>query len=443
MATAHTIQIAPDNTGLWQIQQSQDAAKRVTELLQEDFESHHCFFNQNGFHNHISHHVLALYGLGASPSELMQGYDDNKGYQRAMYKVHEDQIAELKDWEKAKAKMGKEEHYSDFLAFFQQEIDHKGWEEVLNEYMFKGDDRSEDMLIRMFAGFLHPLIQLMYGVEWKQPAIVAMALAQAAVHADYLRDFFQTSENTAKSAPTPMPRIASLLTEAASNKKMATSAQLADGNKIRDGVLARAWDETIEIAGQVRVLPEELEERTAEMYNTAIYEAAAAAVWPGKDAKYDFFLMHHVNVCPIFVAINQQSWISTENKVRLLEWKIRLDLVEYAARASPQLSVNKVASYVPRDKNPGPAIELLPRVNSLSDDGHVSKLFRAIGICREINKKYEDADWLQIKGDLWTKVAYMVIDGAETPGPKWVRGAGDPEAWKDVNDRTDSDNGRL
>jgi hypothetical protein len=43
-------------------------------------------------------------------------------------------------------------YYTDFLAFFQKEIDKMGWQKVLNEYLFKGDERSEDMLIRMFAG---------------------------------------------------------------------------------------------------------------------------------------------------------------------------------------------------------------------------------------------------------------------------------------------------
>lgn len=38
MATAHTIQITPDNAGLWNIHQSESAAKKATELLQEDLE---------------------------------------------------------------------------------------------------------------------------------------------------------------------------------------------------------------------------------------------------------------------------------------------------------------------------------------------------------------------------------------------------------------------
>jgi hypothetical protein len=58
---------------------------------------------------------------------------------------------------------------------------------------------------------------------------------------------------------------------------------------------------------------------------------------------------HHVNSSPIWLTINAQPWISTETKVRLLEWKIRMDLMQYAARGCPPLSVDKISSYKPKD----------------------------------------------------------------------------------------------
>lgn len=59
---------------------------------------------------------------------------------------------------------------------------------------------------------------------------------------------------------------------------------------------------------------------------------------------------HHVTSAPIFVTLNKQDWISTEQKIRMLEWKIRLDIVQYIARGSPKLSVEKIARYVPKDE---------------------------------------------------------------------------------------------
>ncbi|RYP69759.1 hypothetical protein DL769_005190 [Monosporascus sp. CRB-8-3] len=358
MATASKIQITPENTGLWHVKQSEPAAKKATELLQKDLENHHVFFNDDGFHDHISHHILALYGIGAPPESLEKAYKINEGYQRPAASPHE----ELRDWAAVKQYLGKGEHYADFLAFFQGEIERLGgWEAVLREYLFKeGDERSDDLQVRMFAGLVHPLIQLMYGVEWRQPAVVAMALAQAAVHRDErgLRDFLLAAERQAQtsSSSEPMPAIVDLLEAVRADEKMARSARLSDGNKIFDGVLGRAWDETIAVTSRVRVRPDELDERTAEMYHAAIYECASAALRPGKDPKWDFFLIHHINVCPVFLVINAQDWIPLESKVRLLEWKIRLDLVQYAARACPELSLGRIAAYEPKDKGPGGAV---------------------------------------------------------------------------------------
>ncbi|KAI1423769.1 HypA protein [Xylaria sp. FL1777] len=444
MATAHTIEITPENTGLWHRKQTEAAAKKTTELLQDDLYKHHCFFNKKGYHNHISHHLLALYGLGASPDDIQMGYNDNANYQRAPYQVHPDQIEELKDFELAKKKLGKEEYYTDFLAFFQKEIDEKGWQAVLSEYLFKGDERSEDMLFRMFSSFLHPIIQLMYGIEWQQPAIVAMGLAQAAVHQDDTQGFLLAAEAAARSSSSPMSEIVNLFKDVAADKKLSTAARPSDQSKIRDGVLGRAFDEFIRVAARVKVRPEELDERTVEMYNTVVYEVAGAALRPGKEPRFDFFLMHHITVCPLFLTINAQDWIPTESKVRLLEWKIRFDLLQYAARGCPPVSLEKITSYVPKEKTRKPTIDLLPRIYALHDDGHVSKLVRALGICQDASKPYEDKAWLQIKGDgLWNKLHQLVVDSVEGPGPTWVRDAGEAEAWAEVPDRRDDDHGRL
>jgi hypothetical protein len=91
-------------------------------------------------------------------------------------------ITDMRNPKKYKTYLGSEKYYRNFLVFFKEEINQKGWQEVLNEYIFKGDERADDMLVRMFSGILHPIIHLGFGVEFEQPAIIAEALAQAAVH---------------------------------------------------------------------------------------------------------------------------------------------------------------------------------------------------------------------------------------------------------------------
>lgn len=460
MATPYRMHIVPENTGLWKVPQTEASARKASELLQQDLRDHHVFFNEDGFHNHIPHHILALYGTGADAAAMQRAYDANASYQRPALPLHSDigPPEQLRDWSHAKKLLGRERHYPDLLAFFQREIDRRGplgWRDVLAEHVFGGgaatattddDERRTDTLVRLFSGFVHPLIQLMYGVEWEQPAVVAEALAQAGVHGDEIRDFLVGSEALAAKLHAGgaeedyrMPSIASLYEQAAAHDKIASSVRNEDGNKLVQGVLTRAKDEMVALAAKVRVRPEELEERTVEMYNEAVFVAASAAAHPTKHVKFDFFLMHHVNVAPIFLTINAAPWIPTHAKVRLLEWKIRMDLAQYAARAVPPMSIDRIAAYKPKSgtaatKEEEP-IDVVSRLHSFDDDGHAIKLGRAAGICQQVSAQYEDRDWMRLKGrENWMKVLHMIVDSVEGPGQRWVRTTGLEEAWKDVED---------
>ena len=169
-----------------------------------------------------------------------------------------------KDWEKY---LGKEKYYHDFLAFFQDKIDKQGWQDVLNEYVFKGDERADDMLVRMFSGFLHPIIHLGFGVEFEQPAIIAEALAQAAVHGNWIAPLFIESEKAAKKNGGVQKTVLQLLEEIKANEKITAAVRWEDGNKIRDGLLKRAPEDIIKAVSQYTVREEELEEKTAEHIN--------------------------------------------------------------------------------------------------------------------------------------------------------------------------------
>ncbi|TDZ74254.1 Oxidoreductase ptaJ [Colletotrichum trifolii] len=443
MATPYKIHVPATNAGLWKFHQQDETANKVSELLQKDIEKHHVFFNQSGFHNHIPHHILALYGTGASPSAIQKAYDENQDYQRPARASHTDVAADLHDWDKAKQYLGKEKHYPDFLLFYQREIERLGgWEAALNEHLFKGDERADDMFQRMFAGFLHPVIQLMYGVEWAQPAIVAEGLAQAAVHKNQLGGFFDEAERRGRRAETtPMPGILDLVEQIRGSEKLRASVRMEDANKVFDGVLARAPEEMTDIAGKVRVEPGQLEERTAEMFHASVCLAAAAAIKAGKEARWDFFLIHHVNSSPIFLAFNAQPWISAENKIRMLEYKIRMDLVQYAARGSPSVDIDAVKAYRPKDLDKGNQLvakptDLLPRFHDIIDDGHTIKVVRALGICQELSAKYGDKPWNKFKSDEdWVKLNYLLLDGTENVETRWVRSAGLDEAWNDIPSR--------
>jgi hypothetical protein len=177
----------------------------------------------------------------------------------------------MHDPQEYKQYLGKDKYYHDFLVFFQSEIEKKGWEAVLNEYVFARDDRADDMLVRMFAGFLHPIIHLGFGVEFEQPAIVAEALAQAAVHDDWIAPLFLKAEKEAQEETKggPQKTIIQLLEEIRTDEVLSKAAHFEDGNKIRDGLMKRAPEQMLKYVSQYHVSEDELERKTVEMINAA------------------------------------------------------------------------------------------------------------------------------------------------------------------------------
>ena len=84
------------------------------------------------------------------------------------------------------------------------------------------------MLVRLYAGFLHPIIHLGFGIEFQQPAIIAEALAQAAVHDNWMARIFLGCEKAAKGKrgeEGPKKSIVQILEECKNDEKLRNSAQ--------------------------------------------------------------------------------------------------------------------------------------------------------------------------------------------------------------------------
>jgi hypothetical protein len=319
---------------------------------------------------------------------------------------------------------------------------------------------NTDIKYHPISGFLHPLIQLMYGIEWQQPAIIAEGLAQAAVHENRVGGFLTKVEQAASSQPLSAhtPSLPELLESVRQySEKLATSARFEDKNKIYDGVFVRAPDEALEFLKQVRVKEDELDERLAEMIHSCAYVAAAAAFHQPNKPKFDFFLMqvypylfpshnqfflltekshsHHLNSSPFFVALFSFPWLPASQKARILEWKIRLDIVEYIARGCPPLRLDAIKSFVPEETSAAKPADLLPRFHEIIDDGHTIKVVRALLIAQELSRKYAGRPWIRIADDdTWLKAHQILLQSTEGPQEPalWVRSAGFDEAWEKV-----------
>ncbi|KAF2657847.1 hypothetical protein K491DRAFT_654172 [Lophiostoma macrostomum CBS 122681] len=402
MATSSIIRLYASQQPVLYISGISGATARATsELLQENHDKHHVFFNNAGFHNHIAHHLLSLFALNATPAELRQGWEDNISYQRPLSPTNRLKVTDATYREH----LGDSDYYTAYLTFFKTEIDQKSCEEVLNEYVFKADEQADDMLVRMFSGILHPIIHLGFGIEFEQPAIIAEALAQAAVHSPQEAAHLLESEAEARKHSA----------EGGSDRRIV---------HLLDDIFAeKGLGGTAKYARQVHVTANTLEEKTAEMINACAYFTGAAQQ-PPYEVKFDFFNIHALNLSIFFSSFLHQPWLSAATKIRLLEWKIRIDLSMYASPRPPQLHLHEITSY-PNNASWG---NIVARVKAYHDDGHACKLIRALANGERACKKYEHKEEFIIKGDMWRKLANMAIDSVEAGPPDYVRS----QAWASV-----------
>lgn len=288
---------------------------------------------------------------------------------------------------------------------------------------------------------MHPIIHLGFGIEFEQPAIVAEALAQAACHTGFFSKFFFEAEQRARESPSHQNvRLIDLFDEIRQSPELWDKQHWRGGDNLDDEVLSNAPSKLIDIAAKWQVNPVDLDVKTAEMYNVNVYAAGAAQYKP-KEVKIDFFLMHQVNLSIFYPVLNRQTWLSPESKARLLEWKGRIDLINYASRLAPELHEDEIINYKPKDPNRTTWESLFQKAHTMDDDGHIVKLLRALASGAKLSAPYEVdeecASRFPLKGDNWIQIGNMAVDTtvSDIYPQRFIRGAGNPDKWAVFKDR--------
>ena len=436
---ASQITLSPQHVGiLGDADVSSESLREANRLLQMNHDKWHIFFREMTGHNHIVHSILSNLALGAKPNDIQRAYDDGVVIQRAIPEVDDEIADQLHDYEKLDDLVGNSNLYSTFLAFFQGEIDKHGWKQVVTNFVFSRTPLAEKMLVKMYEGMYHPLIHLGLGIEFEQPGIIAEALAQAASHPDgHINKLLLGSETVANTQDIPeRPKsLMELVEEVRSKKTIYEALRFEDHwNRMSDGIMDRASGEFAPIAAQFRIRPEDLERRTAEMISVDAY-VAGASQRPGKKPKIDFFLMHTVTSSIFFSVFIKQDWIKLEDRIRLVEWKGRLDLALYAFTHCPDLHEELITKYYSDYTKNMKWTELYGVVSKEHDDGHLAKFVRALRNGESAVKPYENGDWgdyFPVNGDMWLRIARTAVDSTRNVHNtdfKWIFGTGFDEAW--------------
>ncbi|KAJ6279553.1 hypothetical protein J3E71DRAFT_182420 [Bipolaris maydis] len=443
-----TIQLSPSHAGLIKAAShaTLESLEECNKLLQQNHEKWHMFFRDTAGHNHIVHSLLTVLALGGSPEELRARYNDGVPIQRAIPSVDVELLEKLRSDDKDDilydSIVGQIHQYHTFLEFFKGEVGDKGWKEVMKEYVLARTKLADLILARMFEGAYHPIIHLGLGVEFQQPVIIAEALAQAAAHDDSrISTFFQNSEQQAAiSYPSRKPKsLLELVEEVRTTDVIRSAPRWTDfGNKMRDGVIGRAGEAMASLASQFRIKndEEDLKRRTAEMISTCAYFAGAAQdkSKPNRRTKIDFFYMHCVTSSIFFTVFNNQEWIRLEDRVRLVEWKARLDLAWYAVSGSAKLNHSAISEYSSIESNDLCWNMLFDKVIKEHDDGHAAKFMRALKNGEDSAREFEQGEYEEyfpMKGDMWLQLARMCQDttGNRPSDLKWVPFTGFEQPW--------------
>ncbi|KAH7411526.1 putative HypA-like protein [Cadophora sp. MPI-SDFR-AT-0126] len=405
MASANTIVISPDLHGNFHLGSGAEAAKRTSELLQHNLDNFHMIFMERR-HNHEVHHLLTIYALGASADEIQKAFDINASYQLPKPRIDENVVQALYDKNRFKDFLDKPDHYSSYLAFFQREIETKGVEAVLVEHVFANDEHANTMLVRVFASIMHPVLHLGFAFEFNQPAIVAEALAQAAIHAEdvnSLGEYFLSAEKAAGGGGggggggVGKPGKDNLR-------------QLMDEVEKFKTALSNAFDEIVSCASRYKISVEQINERILEMTDAL---SATLTVIPGpvESYKVDFFLLHLVNTLVLLPSLMKHAWLSTHNKLRLLEWIGRYDLLLYIAQSSPKLTTEDLATCKQRQGTWEEVIRY--SIRHPTDDGHLAKMVRALAFGQQLTKplqSFGNPSNLLMEDHMWLKLAILGCD---------------------------------
>ncbi|KAF3281515.1 hypothetical protein TWF970_002074 [Orbilia oligospora] len=403
------------------------STKKANELLQQNHDNFHIFWDfEDRLHNHVAHHLLSVYALGATAEELQFAYDTNVKTQIPIGDKKPPVLRDISnsdDWGKYLADA---ENYATFLQYFQDSIEKIGWQETIKKYIFSEKAVADGMPERLVAGFLHPWIHVGYGVEFEQPAIIAEGLAQTAVHDDWPGKYLKACMAAATAASSKNVEygngttITSLFNEAHGSEKLRKSTKWSDPQKNK-AVYANALEEMVALASKWYIPPtasdEAIARASAELASAAAFICSATPRLD-KKVKFDFFLMHTVTSSVFLDVWVRQKWLGNAEKSVLINYfgwmVVNIQWADVAARAT-----------------------------RLKDDGHVSKTVRALVNAEKVSQQYDKTQGFEVGTGLYLKIAEMALDAAEEQEqsngeePLWVRSTGHPEAWAKVGPRVE------
>ncbi|KAJ7702115.1 hypothetical protein B0H14DRAFT_3031160 [Mycena olivaceomarginata] len=352
--------------GLMHSASTQVSGKVLEELLHKDYVSHHCFFNDRGFHNHLPHHLIAAYDMGAPPTLLKLIYDELAPTLRPIDRQGEEITG--RNWT---TRLGEHKAYGDYLAFFADQIAKKGVKETFRTYVLAPEANGNEslMLARVLGGALHPFLQIGFGVEFGQDYMVSQGLAMAAVtEPDTSKFVLDSPSGLPEIQPNPPKGVTllSLLREVYDSPVLKPHLPY-DPNALLRARFAQLSSDPARGAELIRIYSKWSIDTTltgtassahfAEKAEECLWQATlllAGTGRPGRLPRLDFFLMHVLtsSLClPSLLGILDEP----KEKAQLLQGYARTSALFVLLRGRPRVNIPLLMSYTEFPRPPANA----------------------------------------------------------------------------------------
>ncbi|KAI0061597.1 hypothetical protein BV25DRAFT_1805308 [Artomyces pyxidatus] len=440
-----------------------DSKALVESLLEKDREAAHCLYGP-GYHNHLSHHLLTAYDLGASSALLQAIYDKENTALSSVFaadvkrNVVERQEVKIQE-DNWKEYLGQDKYYANLLIFFSEKVQEIGGHAAFEQYVYSRTADGAFMVERLVAGALHPWIQMGFAIEFGSDAMVAQALAQTAIHTPLNPELFAWNLASESNSPADLLH--------ANSSSLLDVLQETYASPTMKPVMPYDPNALIGQRGKDMLTPA----RIVEIRRlTALWGCSAAALTPaataekardlifvatllfagtgkrGRAPRLDFFLMH-VLTSALFVPHLLDALRSDEAKARLLNSYLVSLLVIVMIRGRPRIDAGLLMSYTatpvpPSQRSPAKAsttstsaafgtptgpgyantwVGLLPHILPACD-AHTLKAFRTLYVAAQrygqLPRGSLSGEGVQdVDGSVFARVAGVLLDVMGWVGP--------------------------
>lgn len=307
-------------------------------------------------------------------------------------------------------------------------------------------------------GFIHPLIQLGFGIEFDLPFLSCEALAMACTQFD--EDVFPLllrADDLAKTREDHQSLV-EITDICAADQDLLDAAMMhpLEFMSIK-GPVGTQPEKMLEYASRYSVHEDEIAFRSAELCNATCKSREcgiirtiadkclpafmmAGAQRPNKEPRMDFFLLHLTNCSILTDAIVNKDWIPLKAKAKLLSWFGRLAVMLYIVVRSPKLDITPIRNYKLQKGN-GSWQDAVERAIAFNDDGHGCKIIRALLHAEKVSKPYQGRPEFRMEGSDFEKAAVATVDSFPSSEvvragfdqeEAWIRHAGFEKAWEAV-----------